>query len=302
MKLFILKTLILGGCLVLLLTILYLVIPVKENNYLMAYKYKCEALEKTLPPRIIFVGGSNLAFGLDSQRIKDSLNLEVINYGLHAGIGLKYMLDDISSYIKTGDIVIFAPEWHQFYTATYGEGVTFATLIKIADRYKYNYLNANQIINIIKGIPNYIAQNTLPQPLTEKAYLASNFNKYGDEVKHWQLENNYKSHQTPIKDKFDKKFGKYFIAKLKKLQTKCQVYVIPPACCKKAFDTWQPQVKEVTHFLEKEKFPFIINPDSCAYNEEYCYDTDYHLNKKGVDLRTSLVIKALKPYIKDTNK
>ena len=63
----------------------------EQDGYLQAYNKKCQLLEDTPSPRIIFVGGSNLAFGLDSQRIKDSLNINVINYGLHAGIGLKYM-------------------------------------------------------------------------------------------------------------------------------------------------------------------------------------------------------------------
>lgn len=64
----------------------------EQDGYLQAYNKKCQLLEDTPSPRIIFVGGSNLAFGLDSQRIKDSLNINVINYGLHAGIGLKYMM------------------------------------------------------------------------------------------------------------------------------------------------------------------------------------------------------------------
>lgn len=82
-----------------------------------------------LPPRIIFVGGSNLAFGLDSQRIKDSLNINVINYGLHAGIGLKYMVDDISTYARKGDIIVFAPEYSHFYSGlAYGESITIAPL------------------------------------------------------------------------------------------------------------------------------------------------------------------------------
>ena len=83
----------------------------EQDGYLQAYNKKCQLLEDTPSPRIIFVGGSNLAFGLDSQRIKDSLNINVINYGLHAGIGLKYMIDDISTYARKGDIIVFAPEY-----------------------------------------------------------------------------------------------------------------------------------------------------------------------------------------------
>ena len=101
----------------------------EQDGYLQAYNKKCQLLEDTPSPRIIFVGGSNLAFGLDSQRIKDSLNINVINYGLHAGIGLKYMIDDISTYARKGDIIVFAPEYEHFYTIAYGESVTLTPLM-----------------------------------------------------------------------------------------------------------------------------------------------------------------------------
>ena len=38
----------------------------EQDGYLQAYNKKCQLLEDTPSPRIIFVGGSNLAFGFDS--------------------------------------------------------------------------------------------------------------------------------------------------------------------------------------------------------------------------------------------
>ncbi|KAA6307943.1 hypothetical protein EZS27_040384 [termite gut metagenome] len=71
------------------------------DNYYLAYNKKCDLLRQgTSNLRIIFVGGSNLAFGIDSKMITDSLHIDVINYGLSAGIGLKYMIDDVCIYAK----------------------------------------------------------------------------------------------------------------------------------------------------------------------------------------------------------
>ena len=89
MKKFINNILLIAGILITLILAITM-LPMEQDGYLQAYNKKCQLLEDTPSPRIIFVGGSNLAFGLDSQRIKDSLNINVINYGLHAGIGLKY--------------------------------------------------------------------------------------------------------------------------------------------------------------------------------------------------------------------
>ena len=38
--------------------------PIDEDNYLYEYNKKIKLLEKTEAPRIIFIGGSNLAFGI----------------------------------------------------------------------------------------------------------------------------------------------------------------------------------------------------------------------------------------------
>lgn len=284
---------------VLLLAILYLAVPVKQNNYLLAYKQKCELLDTVSSPRIIFVGGSNLAFGLDSKRIQDSLHINVINYGLHASMGLKYMLDDVASYARKGDIVVFAPEWSEFYVSMYGAGEVLAFIPRVGGWNKLHLFNRQQIISFVKAIPSYLQQNLSPQIITPKTYLASNFNQYGDEVKHWTLENKYISHPGPMKAKFNHSFGQYFITELKKLQQRCSVYMLPPAFCETLLTACQPQIKEVSLFLAKKGFPFLTSPEKFAFPEDDMYDTDYHLNKEGVDQRTTLVIKILKPYVKN---
>ena len=86
-----------------------------SGSYLFAGKQKDFLLATVESPRIIFIGGSNLAFGTNSQMIKDSLGLNPVNTGLHASLGLKYMLDNTYRYIKKGDIVVVAPEYEHFY-------------------------------------------------------------------------------------------------------------------------------------------------------------------------------------------
>jgi hypothetical protein len=60
------------------------------------------------------LGGSNVAFGFDSELIKKSLGRPVVNMGLHGGLGLRYSLNESQPYIRKGDIVIVAPEYAQF--------------------------------------------------------------------------------------------------------------------------------------------------------------------------------------------
>ena len=49
--------------------------PASKNN-MITYKIQKDSLmEHTAQPRVVFVGGSNLVFGLDSDKIKKELNL-----------------------------------------------------------------------------------------------------------------------------------------------------------------------------------------------------------------------------------
>lgn len=294
---FIIKSSVIGMLPFIIFFVGYWVVPVKDNHWIREYEKKCELLEATPSPKIIFVSGSNLAFGLESKRIKESLNINVVNYALAIHLGLKYMIDDVSTYIKKGDIVVFAPEWQHFYSYMYGFDAYPSMVMKLCNWNKFFLLNRYQLKELIIGIPDYLKQNLLPQKVTKHTTLNTSYNEFGDQYTHWYLDTIYKSHPQPITKKFDKNFGKYFIDRLNELQSKCTVIMIPPACCCVAMKKWNKQVKEVEEFLKNNGHPFIIDPDSCSFAEEYIYDNDYHLNKKGVDIRTSSVIDALKDYI-----
>lgn len=297
MKSFIIKTLLCGGILVSLVLAVVLWFPIRPNDYLQAYKLKTRLLEETTSPRIIFVGGSNLAFGLDSQRIKDSLRVNVVNYGLHAGIGMKFMLDDVETYTRKGDVIVIAPEYSHFYTIQYGEAETIAPIQKICGWKKLSLLNLKQLMNVIVGFPR-IMEYIRPRNYDERSYALSGFNQYGDEVKHWKLESIAISKPGPINASLDVSFGKYFIEKIEALEREkeCTVYIVPPVCMGSAFKAMEKSVREVADFLKKNGHPFLVSPDSHALPDEYAFDTSYHMSYEGVKRYTSSMIEILKKH------
>lgn len=302
MKLFIKKSFLFGFCVVAILTLLFFIVPINKNAYLYAYNKKYKLLEETPSPRIIFIGGSNVAFGLDCKRIKDSLHINVVNAGLHAGIGLKYMLDDIALYVRKGDIVIWAPEYTHFYGDMAGQPETIAGIMSITKFKNVGMLNTSQWINVLKGIPSDLGIRIIPPKNTPRAYKASNFNEYGDEVNHWTLSSIPIATPTKFKDGLNVAMCNYFIDRLKELQMRCNVIVVPPAYRQAAFDINKKNVQEVTEFLNREGFPFAISPQESVFLDEYIYDSDNHLNKKGVDRRTTLLIKYLKNVLLNKKK
>jgi hypothetical protein len=64
--------------------------------------------------KIVFIGGSNIRFGVDAAAMTRDLGIPVINYGLHASLGMDVIADRAMQCVKPGDIVVFAPELSHF--------------------------------------------------------------------------------------------------------------------------------------------------------------------------------------------
>lgn len=86
----------------------------QETNYLAATVDKHRRLKETVSPRIVLVGGSNVAFGFESDRIERALGRPVVNMGLAAGLGLEFMLSEIEGALGTNDLVVLSPEYDHF--------------------------------------------------------------------------------------------------------------------------------------------------------------------------------------------
>ena len=160
MRQFLIKLSLFAFAFVLAMLGLYYLIPKSSHSEFLCYRDKIKLVRETPSPRIIFVSGSSLYYGLDSKRVADSLHVNVVNYGLHAGIGLRYWLDEITPLVHKGDLVVLAPEYFQFYNDNMdgSEGV-FAPFLFYNNLNGLEHLNVNQMLKIIKGLPIMIGQN-----------------------------------------------------------------------------------------------------------------------------------------------
>ena len=49
---------------------------------------------------------------MDSKLVESELKMPVVNLGLHAGLGLEFILNEISSQMKSGDEVVISLEYY----------------------------------------------------------------------------------------------------------------------------------------------------------------------------------------------
>ncbi len=95
--------------------VIVLVPPVVQRSSFLAGAIEKHKLLSTTPsPRLILVGGSNVAFGFDSEYLSRVLKLPVINMALHGGLGLRFALNEVAPYIRKNDLIVVAPEYPQF--------------------------------------------------------------------------------------------------------------------------------------------------------------------------------------------
>jgi hypothetical protein len=81
---------------------------------------KRDILVSRKPPRLIFMGGSNL-LTLNGPMLERELKIPVVNMGLYAMIPLEDYFDDIARYLSPGDIVVIVQEYQSLINA--GSGV-----------------------------------------------------------------------------------------------------------------------------------------------------------------------------------
>lgn len=106
-----------------LLLVLVMVLPVSgagliyalqpntyEDTYYAELPLKVARLEQIPGKRVVVIGGSSVAFGIDSKLMEQELGMPCVNFGLYAAFGLKPMLDLSLGGLHRGDIVVIAPE------------------------------------------------------------------------------------------------------------------------------------------------------------------------------------------------
>ena len=86
-----------------------------SNAFVGALNEKYDRLYSIEEEKIVIVGGSSVAFGVDSAMIEKYTGMPVVNFGLYAALGTKLMLDLSRGAIGEGDIVILSPEGEEVY-------------------------------------------------------------------------------------------------------------------------------------------------------------------------------------------
>lgn len=262
--------------------------------------YKRKQIQQIKERKIVFVGGSNLSYGMDSQRVQDSLHITTYNMGIHAGFGLHFMLEEIENYIQSNDILVIIPEYHQFSNCD-GSGV-LADLI-IQDRrwddfwmykdwgsYPSYFCSKVYIPFVIKSMSGGLKKD----PYADNP---EGFNEKGDYVLH--LDQARRTVSPLIVPTPSKKVIKKIVSKVNQFKQQGVLVVFLPPCFQvSSFDKSDENIFQIEADLISEDLPLDAPVERYCFHDTLFWNTAYHLTQSGREIRTGYVIEDIKKQLK----
>lgn len=286
----------------------------RDDSYVAAVVDKDRLIRNTPSPRIILVGGSNIAFGIDSKAVHDSLGLGVVNMGLYAMLGLKYMLTQVRPYIKRGDVVVVMPEYGQFF-GDYSEGdntLSTALLYTPVDEIP-DFVRSFSIVDVVLRPRVETARRSFLRAAaaavgreeyffpkdTNQIYNRHSFNAYGDVVAH--LDKKGKEPDSIFLRRLPpaKEFNVGMLGDLNSIESKAReegarAYFMFPSYIDRAYAMNAAAIDTLQKKLSGMQMPIVGTPRDFVYPGRLMFDSRYHLNAEGRRLRTLEVIDLLR--------
>lgn len=275
-----------------------------EKTWLGEMADKYQLLRTTDGPKIVVIGGSSVAFGLDSAMLEEYTGMSVVNFGLYGALGTKTMLDLTRGHIEAGDIVVVAPEMDAQTLSLYFNGETmwqccdsdYTMLLKIRPD-NWGAMAGAFWDYALKKLDFY--RNGAPNP--EGVYNHASFNRYGDVIysrPEPALEEGYDPHApiTLSPEILSAEFFDYLNEYTAWAESKgATVYFsYPPMNALAVGQDHESILRFATSLRKALDCRIISNLDDYILDPGYFYDSNYHLNDAGVTVRTVRLIQDLR--------
>ncbi|CAN5630760.1 hypothetical protein BH10CHL1_BH10CHL1_11860 [soil metagenome] len=288
------KTLLLV-CLVFLTYLVLFLLPNKPTLLYASILDKHALLRRAGSPKIVFVGGSSLALGLDSEMIHAKTGLPVVNMGLNGGLGLRYMLEEIKPDIAAGDLVIISPEYEHWYGSLLDGDLNLWWILQVQPGFSQFISSQIQVETLLKYLPEFMQEKflaLLPAKI-DPVYNRMAFNQYGDFVNHLTLA--APAHLDGIKQLKAEPYNGQTFAVLQNFATFAKqrgantLFIFPPlAKTQFAFKDNQAAIQQLYTLVKQLPGITVLGmPEDFVFPDQMFFDTVYHLRADGRTLRTT---------------
>lgn len=311
MKKFFVK--LIGLCLAVALTLIgiamvvLLVIPPQfQDTAFSVIVRKYDQLCQSESPKVIIVGGSSGAFGIDRQLLENKLGIHVCNMAHAAGLGMPFSTNLVRDSLQKGDLVVLAYEYSHWNSLDenmqpevimaavdgrpellkYVEPASWSKLMQYYPTYMFKKLNAF-LVHPIRGAgvncSNAYDENgdliysrpdcTLPDPIEVSVQIRS--------------------------DWINSAFVQYVNSFINFANSRgAQVVISCPPLLDEAVTSSPEEIQQFEQTLaEQMNCPVISHVEDYVYSREWMFDTIYHCNERGMEKRTTQLSEDLLTYL-----
>lgn len=282
---------------------LIVLLPAKPYLVYSSLLDKHVRLAETKAPRLIFVGGSGIALGLDSALIEATLKLPVINMGVNAGFGLRYMLEEVKPYLQAGDIVAVVPEYEHFYGKLLEGDQNLLWALRVRPS-SIQYLQPAQLWHLLPEVPRFAQLRVLEQlrPQADPIYNRRAFNQHGDFVSHLGLPAQQPalyaiSEEQPINP--DAILALTQFAATVKAKGATMVLIYPTVSA--SFWAYHNNAALIgqlhAQLMAQSKLMLLGEPDNYLLPPTMFFDTVYHLSSQGRTVRSTQLAAQISTFM-----
>lgn len=299
-----LKAILLTALIILFVESTYRIITfcVAKNAFPAALVDKHHYAQSISSPKIVLLGGSNVAFGFNSPHLSKRTGMPVVNMALLAPLGIEYILSDAQAYIKKGDIIIMSFEYNigvkgdiesQLYTADFiPENKNFVSdTSHLIEKWKSRILHR---LHAPVKIETVLENPRIEDPFS--IYFRGAFTKEGDIVSHL---NNYKGN---VHDDAGQVLSFHFKPHIETINrfTKqfedqgAKVFYLYPVIAESFYKNATHAIHELEgNMAESLHAKILAKPGQSVFPDSSCFDTVFHLNGPARDIHTENVANAL---------
>lgn len=265
--------------------------------------------ERTKKKKILFLGNSSVAFGIDSALVEkemanEGIDLEACNFGLYGALGSKAMMDFSLPLLHQGDTVVLHFEEYAQAMSLYFSGKEMWRSLD-EDRSLCEKIKEQDWPSYLSDYPSFVSEK---RELGDKEiavngiYALASFDGHGD-LKNFERPQNQMSgafdpdnpiilNESLLNSDFLTAINSY--AKTAKSQGAEVLFSYAPMN-RKAFSFAHWSLEEYDEKLRDElALSFISDPAEALMEENYFYDSNFHLNEAGMKEHTLRLISDLK--------
>jgi hypothetical protein len=279
-----------------------------SQGFLASTRDKHARARSAQAPRMLFVGGSNLAFGIDGELVRQRTRYNPVNLGVSAVLGMDFMLNEALDEVRPGDVVVVSLEYtHLAGYVPKGEDLRALMSILLFRPQNLTYLSWRSLPALLDH--GFCLCRTLVRSADERyrgrthpfvsPYRRDSFDLYGDVVAHRGMDAvpidttavGMRAVSPACIDAAVKRLNRFQAACQAQGVFACYVYPPIPRVC---LEGGRAAIAEVERALtERLTMPVLNRPEDVAWPLEWFFDTPYHLRAEAMTRRTGLLLDSL---------